>query len=177
MKSLVEQLASYKSVHLNHNNIKTHFIGVPLIIWSVALMLTSFTIDVDIQASTYSFTFTAIIACLVLFYYSCLSIALAFATVLFFGPLIYLAIFMTAIDNKMLVALITFIVGWVFQFIGHKFEKAKPAFIDDLNQLAIGPLFLVSEVYFAVGFGKEMAEDIKQKAIVQRNKLEPEKFN
>ncbi|WP_252345987.1 Mpo1-like protein, partial [Shewanella indica] len=39
MKSAVEQLSTYKSVHLNPTNIKSHFIGIPLIIWSVFLML------------------------------------------------------------------------------------------------------------------------------------------
>ena len=39
MKSAVEQLAAYKSVHLNPKNIRTHFFGVPMIIWSAFLML------------------------------------------------------------------------------------------------------------------------------------------
>ncbi|MFT6976808.1 MAG: YGL010W-like membrane protein, partial [Shewanella psychromarinicola] len=39
MKSAVEQLSTYKSVHLNPQNINTHFVGVPMIVWSAFLML------------------------------------------------------------------------------------------------------------------------------------------
>ena len=39
MKSAAEQLSTYKSVHLNQRNIQTHFIGIPLIIWSAFLLL------------------------------------------------------------------------------------------------------------------------------------------
>ena len=31
--------------------------------------------------------------------------------------------------------------------IGHGYEKAKPAFMDDLNQLLIGPFFLMAELF------------------------------
>ncbi|MGL4834836.1 MAG: Mpo1-like protein, partial [Shewanella sp.] len=41
MKSAVEQLSTYKSVHLDTRNLQTHFIGIPLIIWSVFLLLAS----------------------------------------------------------------------------------------------------------------------------------------
>ena len=42
--------------------------------------------------------------------------------------------------------LITFIAGWVLQFVGHVFEGRRPAFLDDLRQLLIAPLFVVQEL-------------------------------
>ena len=41
-----------------------------------------------------------------------------------------------------------FFVGWVIQFIGHIFEGRKPAFVDDLIGLVVGPLFVVAEAGF-----------------------------
>ena len=40
-----------------------------------------------------------------------------------------------------------FILAWIGQFIGHKFEGKKPAFLKDLQFLLIGPLWLLSYVY------------------------------
>ena len=42
-------------------------------------------------------------------------------------------------------------VGWIIQFVGHKFEGMKPAFFDDVKQLLIGPLFVAAEAYFLFG--------------------------
>ena len=44
-----------------------------------------------------------------------------------------------------------FVVGWVVQLIGHGFEGRKPAFLDDLVGLLIGPLFVVAEAGFLLG--------------------------
>ncbi len=41
-----------------------------------------------------------------------------------------------------------FVVGWIIQFIGHYYEKKKPAFMDDVIGLAIGPLFVLAEFVF-----------------------------
>jgi uncharacterized membrane protein YGL010W len=39
-----------------------------------------------------------------------------------------------------------FVVGWIFQFIGHKMEGKKPSFFEDIQYLWIGPLFVVAWV-------------------------------
>jgi uncharacterized membrane protein YGL010W len=61
-------------------------------------------------------------------------------------------------------ALGLFVVGWVIQFIGHAFEGRKPAFVDDLVGLLIGPLFLVAEVAFALGLRPEVLLAVEAKA-------------
>lgn len=45
-------------------------------------------------------------------------------------------------------ALLLFVVGWIIQFVGHKYEGMKPAFTDDIMGLVIGPLFIMTEVFF-----------------------------
>ncbi|MEW6991752.1 DUF962 domain-containing protein [Colwelliaceae bacterium 6441] len=168
MKSLQEQLSIYKSVHLNKKNIATHFIGIPLIIGSIALLLTTFNFTLVLFDFKIDVTLTSVIVCCVLLYYAFQSVSLALLAVIFFGPVIYSAVLLSLSEHKLIIVALTFSIGWVLQFIGHGYEKAKPAFIDDVSQLFIGPLFLVAEIYFWLGFGKELAEKIEKKAIELR---------
>ncbi|XQW86618.1 DUF962 domain-containing protein [Thalassotalea piscium] len=174
MKTIAEQLSTYKSVHLNKNNVKTHFVGVPLIIWSVALLLTSFSFEISFNSQSYHFTLTAVLAAVILMYYLMLSLPLALVALPLIGGLVYSAIILMDVEYKVWIAIGVFVIGWGIQFIGHAYEKAKPAFLDDLNQLAIGPLFLIAEVYFYFGFDQTLNDEVTKKAIAKRkafNKL------
>ena len=57
-----------------------------------------------------------------------------------------------------------FVVGWVFQAIGHVFEGRKPAFFDDLRGLLVGPLFLVAEIAFAAGLAATLRGEVEAQA-------------
>jgi uncharacterized membrane protein YGL010W len=57
-----------------------------------------------------------------------------------------------------------FVVGWIIQFVGHYYEGRKPAFVDDLVGLLVGPMFVVAEAMFAAGWNREMLARIEQKA-------------
>ena len=54
-----------------------------------------------------------------------------------------------------------FVGGWVIQFIGHYYEGKKPAFVDDLIGLLVGPLFVCAEVGFLLGLRNEVKEAIE----------------
>ena len=55
-----------------------------------------------------------------------------------------------------------FLVGWVFQFIGHvAYEHRKPAFVDDVIGLLIGPLFVLAEALFGFGWRPALREAIE----------------
>jgi len=57
-----------------------------------------------------------------------------------------------------------FVVGWVIQFVGHHYEGRKPAFVDDVMGLIIGPLFVVAELAFLLGMRPELKHAIEEKA-------------
>ena len=57
-----------------------------------------------------------------------------------------------------------FAVGWVIQFVGHYYEGRKPAFVDDLVGLIVGPLFVVAEWAFALGLRKEVQAAIEARS-------------
>ncbi|MGB2150269.1 MAG: DUF962 domain-containing protein [Cobetia amphilecti] len=46
--------------------------------------------------------------------------------------------------------LAAFVVAWIGQVVGHRIEGRKPAFLDDLRQLLIGPLFVLVELFPAM---------------------------
>jgi uncharacterized membrane protein YGL010W len=50
-----------------------------------------------------------------------------------------------------IVAAVLFIGGWVLQLVGHAYEGKRPAFLSNLFQLLIGPIFLMAETAFALG--------------------------
>jgi uncharacterized membrane protein YGL010W len=64
--------------------------------------------------------------------------------------------------------LLVFAIGWFLQFVGHYFEGRKPAFVDDLSGLLVGPMFVVGEVLMSVGLLQRMRLDIERQAGVTR---------
>jgi uncharacterized membrane protein YGL010W len=59
------------------------------------------------------------------------------------------------------VGIVLFVVGWALQFLGHYYEGRKPAFVDDLLGLLIGPLFVVAELGFAIGLRHELRDAVE----------------
>ncbi|QSX41608.1 Mpo1 family 2-hydroxy fatty acid dioxygenase [Shewanella cyperi] len=169
MKSAVEQLASYKSVHLNPTNLKTHCVGIPLIIWAAAVWMSLPRLSLPLAGEAPLSTLAAL---LILGYYLLLHWRLALGMVLFGTPLVLSAQWMAAQPHAPWIAAAAFGIGWVFQLIGHRFEKAKPAFLEDLNQLLIGPLFLMAELYFALGLEARLNQDITPLAVARRRALQ-----
>ncbi|WP_371372850.1 DUF962 domain-containing protein [Thalassotalea aquiviva] len=164
MKSLEHLLSTYKSVHLNKQNIATHFIGIPLILWSVALLFAtlSFTV-VGIDTNVMQ-----VLAVVIFTYYLLLDVKLGLIAILLIAPIWFHAQSFVAHQSPYLLAIGVFVIGWLFQFIGHFFEKAKPAFFDDLKQLLIGPLFLVAELCFLIGLFSQLEQQISKEALKLR---------
>ena len=52
-------------------------------------------------------------------------------------------------------------VGWLVQFVGHYYEGRKPAFVDDLVGLLVGPMFVVAEWLFMLGWNKPLQAAIE----------------
>ena len=175
MKSDVEQLSTYKSVHLNKNNLKTHFVGIPFIIWAVIVLMSLLRFPLD--GGDFHITFAMFFVMGVLVYYFLLNTRLALGTVPFILPILVTAELLVRNNENsaLIIALGVFTVGWVFQFIGHGYEKAKPAFLDDINQLLIGPFFLMAELFFILGKEKALEDEITPIAIEKRKLFEAKK--
>ena len=57
-----------------------------------------------------------------------------------------------------------FVVGWIIQFVGHWYEGKKPAFVDDIVGLLVGPMFVTAEALFAFGWNRPMLAEIERRA-------------
>lgn len=136
MKRVDALLADYRSYHRTRGNLICHAFGITLIVYGALALLRQIPIGGGFTAAE------ALIAAAFLFYLT-LNVTLAVAILMAVSLLDLIA--RAAADWR--VGLAAFIVGWIFQGIGHaRFEKNSPAFLRNLVHLLIGPLFLVNEL-------------------------------
>lgn len=159
MKTITDHLAGYAAYHRDQRNIITHLVGIPLIVLGIETLLARPTFMVtDIALSP-----AILVSLAAALFYLYLDVALG----LLMTVLLALAVWFGAnISELGTAAWLTagigmFVVGWIFQFIGHYFEGKKPAFVDDIMGLAIGPLFVVAEIVFMLGGKKQLHQDIE----------------
>ncbi|CAG9170817.1 hypothetical protein LMG23992_01842 [Cupriavidus laharis] len=164
MKTLVEHLANYAAYHRDHRNVATHFIGIPMIVLAVATLLGRPAMPLG-DGSAY-LTPAMVVYVLSCLFYLRLSAgfgaAMAVVLALFLYAGAHLAAFPTGAWLAAGVGL--FVAGWIIQFIGHYYEGRKPAFVDDLVGLLIGPLFLVAETAFACGLATGTRDAMEARA-------------
>ncbi|TLX49554.1 hypothetical protein CWC31_16600 [Pseudoalteromonas ruthenica] len=162
MKTLVTQLSNYARYHRDKRNIYTHFIGIPLIVYALLVLLSrpSFTV------LALSLTPAVLVVSITCLYYLKLSLRLGLlmSALLVLGLLGAAPVAMLSTGLWLSVGIGLFVVGWVFQFVGHYYEGKKPAFVDDLIGLVIGPLFVVVEALFLMGLCKELQAQIEHQA-------------
>lgn len=170
MTNLERLLSQYAAYHLDRNNILTHFIGIPLIVFSI-LWLTA---RAGVEVSSVSVTLASILILLSTIYYISLDKLFGILMLIIFIAVYPLAIKIAALPmwSWLGASIGIFVVGWVFQFIGHYFEKKKPAFVDDLIGLAIGPLFVLAEFIFMLGFRKPLHQRILKEAQMKRAEMD-----
>ena len=136
IKKIDSHLSDYALYHQTRGNKVCHFIGIPLIMFSLMALLRPLTI-------LPAFTAAEVLILLTFAYYLTLDLRLAIG-MLFISSVLDLAAWKIA---DLRIGLIALIVGWIFQGIGHAvYEKRSPAFTRNLVHLLIGPLFLLNEL-------------------------------
>lgn len=166
MTKLEQLLSQYAAYHLDHKNILTHFVGIPLIVFSIMCL----TARAGVMVAGFEVTLALLIIAMTVIYYLSLDKIFGFLMLLIFAvsyPLSYM-IAQWSMGAWLGASLGIFFVGWVIQFIGHFYEKKKPAFFDDVIGLAIGPLFVLAEMVFMLGFRKDIEQRMLEEARKQR---------
>lgn len=124
----------YEAYHRTAGNKVCHYVGVPLIVFTLIGLLSEVAWgDLDLAL---------VVGGLVLLYYLTLSAkqGLGMAVFLAFSYLLG-----RALPGTMHLA--GFVLGWVFQFIGHYvYEKRSPAFFKNLLHLLVGPLWVLTRL-------------------------------
>jgi len=135
----IDQLLShYGSSHRNPGNEAIHFVAIPLIMLSMVGMLYALHPWV-----AYAFVAASMV------YYARLS------GVFFISMLVWSSILLVLVQamgqQALPLSAAIFVAAWVMQFIGHKMEGKKPSFLEDIQYLWVGPLFVLSHLFGRLG--------------------------
>lgn len=162
MKNLPEQLAQYAAYHRDVRNIATHFVGIPMIVLAVSALLSRPGLTVAGVWLTPAMAFS-LAACL---FYLSLDLFLGALMTVLMGLSVWFGAWSAAQTTPMWLTIGAggFLVGWVIQFVGHYFECRKPAFVDDVIGLLVGPLFVVAEALFMLGVCPSLKADVEKRA-------------
>lgn len=163
MKTLGDQLSNYANYHRDRRNIATHFVGIPMIFVAVVTLLSR---PALVQLGGLALTPALLVGVGAVAFYLALDVrfGIVMAAVTALSIKAGVALAALATSTWLAAGLGLFVVGWVIQFVGHAFEGKKPAFVDDLIGLLVGPLFVVAEVAFAVGLRPEVRDEVERRA-------------
>ncbi len=148
MRSLKQWFDAYGESHTNTTNIVIHKICVPLIMFSILGMLWAIPTP-NLFGSTTYINWATVFAAVCMLFYILLGLRIALVMISQVGLMTFILNWIHLnIGNLFIISLTIFIVSWLFQFIGHKIEGKKPSFIQDLQFLLIGPLWVYRGIFF-----------------------------
>lgn len=151
MNSFIEQARLYGTYHQNSITHYTHFIGVPLIIFSLMVLLGFLHLVIP---GVLDVTIAGIATLVLLVYYYYLNWRLALVLTGVFIILLWVANLVSysgPTSSALWIFIVTFILGWALQLIGHFIEGNRPALMDNIWQALIAPMFLTAELFFLSG--------------------------
>ena len=160
MKSLVDHLSQYAAYHRDPRNIATHFIGIPLIVVAVAVLLSR------PQWGGGWLSSAVLVSLASAWFYLRLELRLGVLMTVLLGLCVWAGHVLAQQSTMVWLAsgVGMFVIGWAIQFVGHHYEGRKPAFIDDVTGLIVGPLFVVVELGFLLGWRKDLQQAIEQRS-------------
>ena len=155
-RPVLDLMVQYAAYHRDKRNIATHFIGIPLIVFAIGVLLAR------VPLGEFSVAWL-VWALATIWYLTRGNLVLGLATSVVNAVLITLAHPLAAgsITSWLAWGIGAFVVGWIFQFVGHYYEGKKPAFVDDIVGLLVGPMFVVGEWLFAAGWGRDLLAQIE----------------
>lgn len=165
MKTLGEHMAFYGCYHRDRRNRLTHFFGVPAIIFALLIPLSLGDVALGGIGATPAMIWAAVMA----LYYMTLDVAIGLAMAVLFVPLLWAAGSVATLGTIPALSLssVVFIVGWIVQLIGHRFEGNKPALTANLFQTLVSPIFLTAELFFALGFKRSLQEEVERRIVTR----------
>ena len=162
MKSLVDHLSQYAAYHRDPRNIASHFIGIPMIVVAVAVLLSR----PEWQVAGLWLSPAVLLALFSAGFYLRLELALGVLMSVLMGLSVWAGHVLAAQSTLVWLSsgIGLFVLGWVIQFVGHYYEGRKPAFVDDVSGLIVGPLFVVAELAFLLGLRQGLKQQIEQRS-------------
>lgn len=151
---LTRVLASYGRFHRDPRNRRTHYFGVPAIVYAVLVPLalavpTVFGIPIRLDR---------LVVAAAALGYLCFDVRLGLALGAVLALLAAAAEATGTLGSSATlgVAATIFVLGWALQLLGHRLEGNRPALLTNLAQTLSAPVFLIAELGFALGCRKEL---------------------
>jgi len=166
VKTLEDQMSFYAAYHQDARNKATHFVGVPVIVFSLLIPLGWLRVD----AGGFPLSAALVVTLILLLYYLALDIPLGLAMSIVFALMLWGAEPLSRASLGVSAAwfLVLFVGGWALQLWGHVYEGRKPALMDNLFQVFVAPIFLAAEVLFALGYKPKLHEAVQRRALEMR---------
>ena len=160
MTRLSTVLASYGRYHRDPRNRLTHYFGVPAIIYAVLIPAALYSVSIEGA----SVGLDRLIVAVAVVGYLIVDVRLGLALTVALAVLAAAAEATTALGSSAALgtAVAAFVGGWALQLLGHHLESNRPAFLANLAQLVVAPLYLTAEIGFALGLRGSLRTDVEQ---------------
>ncbi|WP_340587982.1 DUF962 domain-containing protein [Erythrobacter alti] len=157
--TLAQHLAKYGEYHRDHRNVLTHALGIPMIVLAVEVLLARPALPLGGFALTPAIVLSALAAV----WYLRLDLKMGTLMTVLLAIFVAIGAQIAAISTAAWIGggIGLFVLGWAFQFLGHHYEGRKPAFVDDLRGLLVGPLFVTAEALWAMGLAKDLKREVE----------------
>jgi len=135
---LAAHFADYAAFHRTAGNQVCHYLGIPMIVLSLIALLAGVPL---LGVHGVELTLAEPVILVLTAYYARLDAVLALV-------MLAAALAMDAVGRGLSWPTATglFVVGWIFQFIGHyAFEHRAPAFLRNFVHLLVGPLWILAK--------------------------------
>jgi uncharacterized membrane protein YGL010W len=143
MQDVRALFADYAAYHQTAGNKFFHRVGIPMIMLTLIGMLTQVPL---FTAGTVRLDAAMVLIAAASAYYFVIEWRLALAMVAISIAFYFIGAVIPLVINAAL-----FILGWIFQFIGHKlYEHRNPAFFRNFVHLLVGPLWILNDVIHLV---------------------------
>ena len=150
------QLAIYADYHRDPRNGLTHYVGIPAIFLAVLLPLSLW----QITLGGYQLSLAVVLLVPAVIGWTALDLGIGLAMLAFIVPLVLAAEFVAragGAPTAWTLAGVLFVIGWALQIVGHMaFEHRRPALIDNLFQMFIGPMFMTAKLVVGLGFRADL---------------------
>jgi uncharacterized membrane protein YGL010W len=161
---LIRSFAFYSRYHRNRTNQIIHQITIPLIVWTVALLVGYWNFYTVPKPLTYLSINAALIPlCFYTVAYFLFDVPMALvAAPAFCGIYILANLFREYVPYAWAYGIGIHVLAWIFQFMGHGvFEGNRPALLDSLGQaFLMAPAFVILELMFMLGLRKDLQAEL-----------------
>lgn len=161
MKTLTDHLTQYAAYHQDSRNVATHFVGIPLIVLAVTILLSR----PQWQMGALLLSPAVLLALASSWFYARLDTRFGIVMAMLLAASLAASQWFAAQSIGVWLGwgVGLFVLGWAIQFLGHYYEGKKPAFVDDLMGLLVGPLFLVAEAAFHFNMRTDVRDEIQRR--------------